>query len=96
MSFFIFSCLRKRVLIIYSVIVRGTRGIGGNVGGIASKGLRAMSYQGTRNVEAGYEPTHTTETLIGYTACCALVAIILQLSPIISKLDYRFPVKSML
>ena len=42
-----------------------------NVGGMASKGLRAISYQGTRKVEAGYNPSHTTETLIGYTACYA-------------------------
>jgi hypothetical protein len=39
------------------------------VGGMASKGLRAISYQGTRKVEAGYNPSHTNETLIGYTAC---------------------------
>jgi len=36
---------------------------------MASKGLRAISYQVTRKVEAGYSPSHTTETLIGYTAC---------------------------
>jgi len=28
---------------------------------MASKGLRAMSYQVTRKVEAGYKPSHTTE-----------------------------------
>jgi len=39
------------------------------LGGMASKGLRAMSYQVTRKVEAGFKPWHTTETLIGYTAC---------------------------
>jgi hypothetical protein len=38
---------------------------------MASKGLRAISYQGTRNVEAGYEPSQTSEILIGYTACYA-------------------------
>ena len=43
-----------------------------NVGGMASKGLRAISYQVTRKVEAGYNPSHTTETLIGYTACYLL------------------------
>jgi hypothetical protein len=32
---------------------------------MASKGLRAFSYQVTRKVEAGYNPSHTTETLIG-------------------------------
>jgi len=35
---------------------------------MASKGLRAISYQGTRKVEAGFNPSHTNETLIGYTA----------------------------
>jgi len=39
------------------------------VGGMASKGLRAISYQGTRNVEAGNKPSHTTETLIGNIVC---------------------------
>jgi hypothetical protein len=46
-----------------------------NVGGMASKGLRAISYQGTRKVEAGYKPSHTTETLIGYTACYVLAFV---------------------
>jgi len=36
---------------------------------MASKGLRAISYQGTRKVEAGYKPSHATETLIGYIVC---------------------------
>jgi len=40
-----------------------------NGGGMASKGLRAISCQFTQKVEAGYKPSHTTETLIGYTAC---------------------------
>jgi len=40
-----------------------------NVGGMASKGLRAISYQDTRKIEAGYNPSHTTETFIGYNAC---------------------------
>jgi len=35
---------------------------------MASKGLRVIFYQGTRKVEAGYKPSHTNETLIGYTA----------------------------
>jgi hypothetical protein len=39
------------------------------VGGMASKVLWAISYQGTRNVGAGYNASHITETLIGYTAC---------------------------
>ena len=40
---------------------------------MASKGLRAISYQVTRNVKAGYKPSHTSETLIGYIVCCALL-----------------------
>jgi hypothetical protein len=36
---------------------------------MASKGLRVIPYQDTRKVEAGYKPSHTTEPLIGYTAC---------------------------
>jgi len=47
---------------------------------MASKGLRAISCQGTREVEAGYYPSHTTETLIGYTACCVLPFIHAKLS----------------
>jgi hypothetical protein len=39
------------------------------VGGKASKGLRAIPSQATRKVGAGYKLSHTTETLIGYTAC---------------------------
>jgi hypothetical protein len=35
---------------------------------MASKGLRAMSYQVTRKVEQSYKPSHTNVTLIGYTA----------------------------
>jgi len=41
----------------------------GNVGGMASKGLQVVSCQVARNLEAGYKPTQTTMTLIGYTAC---------------------------
>jgi hypothetical protein len=44
-----------------------------NVGGMASKGLRVISCQATRKVEAGYNPSHTSETLTGYIACCAVV-----------------------
>ena len=40
-----------------------------NVGGMASKGLRAISCQATKTFEADYKPSHTTEALIGYTAC---------------------------
>ena len=34
------------------------------VGSMASKGLRAITYQGTKKVEAGYNSTHTTKTLM--------------------------------
>jgi hypothetical protein len=40
-----------------------------NVDNMASKGLRVISYQGTRNFEAGYKFSRTTETLIGYIVC---------------------------
>jgi len=40
---------------------------------MASKGLRAISYQGTRKVEAGYKPSQTSETLIGYIVCWRFV-----------------------
>jgi len=43
--------------------------LAGNGGGMTSKGLRAIPYQVTRKVEAGYNLSHTSETLIGYTAC---------------------------
>jgi hypothetical protein len=36
---------------------------------MASKGLRAISYQVTRKVEAGYKTSHTDEPLIGYIVC---------------------------
>ena len=36
---------------------------------MASKGLRAISYQVTGKVEESYKHSHTTETLIGYSAC---------------------------
>jgi len=39
-----------------------------NAGNMARKGLRAIYCHGTRKIEAGYNPSHTTETLIGYTA----------------------------
>jgi hypothetical protein len=58
-----------------------------NVGGMASKGLRVISYQVTRKVEAGYNPSHITETLIGYTACYGQVlfifSIIIQMESLI-------------
>jgi len=40
---------------------------------MANKGLRAISYHGTRKIEAGYKPLHTTEALIGYIECYRLV-----------------------
>ena len=40
-----------------------------NVGGMASKGLRAISNQVTTNFEAGCKPSHTAETLIAYSLC---------------------------
>jgi len=43
--------------------------LGHNGGGMASKGLRVINYQVTQKVDAGYNPLHTSETLIGYTAC---------------------------
>jgi len=36
---------------------------------MASKGLRVISYQGARKVEAGHNPSYTTKTLIGYIVC---------------------------
>jgi len=42
-----------------------------------SKGLRAIYYQGTQKVEAGYKSSHTSETLIGYIVCCAQLFIII-------------------
>jgi hypothetical protein len=40
---------------------------------MASKGLRAILYQFTRKVEAGYKPSDITETLIDYIVCWAHV-----------------------
>lgn len=37
--------------------------------GIASKGLRAISYQVTRKIEAGYNPPNNSQTLIRHTVC---------------------------
>jgi hypothetical protein len=39
------------------------------VGGMASKGLRATFISTVTKIKAGYKPSQTTETLIGYTAC---------------------------
>jgi len=36
---------------------------------MAIKGVRAESLSAVTNFEAGYNPSHTTETLIGYIAC---------------------------
>ena len=49
---------------------------------MASKGLRAISYQGPRKVAAGYKPLQTTETLIGYIVCWQLGFIIQNLQVI--------------
>ena len=59
----------------YSIKLRAyflTTAIGGfcsTFDNMASKGFRAISYQITRKVEAGYKPSHTSETLIGYIVC---------------------------
>jgi hypothetical protein len=56
---------------------------------MASKGLRAISNQVTREVEAGYNPSHTTETLIGYIVCCVLVFILhIQSKVHLNQIDY--------
>lgn len=39
---------------------------------MARKGLRPISCHGYTKVEAGYKPSHTNETLIGYIMCQAL------------------------
>jgi hypothetical protein len=51
---------------------------------MASKRFRAISYQGARNAEAGYNPSHTSEALIGYTACYQLFKRFLK--PILHRL----------
>jgi len=65
---------------------------------MASNGLRAISYHDTRKVEVGYKPSHTDETLIGYTACCgALIFIFLKIrSDLIMSIGYqknKFPLR---
>lgn len=40
---------------------------------MASKGLRTAFVSTVAEVEAGDKVTHTTETLICYTVCCAFV-----------------------
>ena len=40
---------------------------------MASKGLRTASVSTVTEVDAGDKALHTTETLICYTVCCALV-----------------------
>jgi hypothetical protein len=60
---------------------------------MASKGLGVISYQVTCNIEAGYKPSHTSETLIGYTACCVAFLFIspyLYSSHILSFLNTDF------
>jgi hypothetical protein len=58
---------KNSLFFIVLALLCGLFTIGVNGGGTKSCRLRAISYQGTPKVEAGY----TTETLIGYTACCA-------------------------
>ena len=36
---------------------------------MTSKGLRAIPYQVTQKIEAGYKPSHTTETRMHDTMC---------------------------
>jgi hypothetical protein len=43
---------------------------------MSSKGVQAISYQGTQKVEVGHKPSHTSETLIGYTVCSRLAFLI--------------------
>jgi len=62
-----------------------------NGGGMASKGVRAISYQVTRKVEAGYNPSHTTETLIGYTACWRFVIFFLRFLSFYFLALFQFP-----
>ena len=50
---------------------------------MASKGLRVIFYQDTRKVEAGYKPSHTSETLIGYIVCYGAFLFISANCPII-------------
>ncbi|HTO17277.1 MAG TPA: hypothetical protein VLZ83_16045, partial [Edaphocola sp.] len=52
-----------------SMLLLGFLPLNANGGGMASTGLRATPCQVTRKVGAGYNPSHTSETLIGYTAC---------------------------
>ncbi len=40
---------------------------------MVSKGLRLITCKGKRKMEAGFNPLPTDETLIGYTACYAVV-----------------------
>jgi len=40
---------------------------------MASKGMRAPFLSSVSEVEAGDNASHTTETLIGYTACWRVV-----------------------
>jgi len=47
------------------------------IGGMASKGKRAIPCQDTRKVEAGYNSSHTSETLIGYTVCYKLCILVI-------------------
>jgi len=54
------------------------------VDNMASKGLRAISYQDTRKVIADFCPSQTSETLMAFTLCCVLriIVFLFLLSPI--------------
>lgn len=48
------------------------------VDAMASKGLRANNLSSYTEIDAGYNPSKTTETLINYTACWVLGFVILR------------------
>jgi len=52
------------------------------VDNMASKGLRAISYQGTLKVEADNHLSHISETLIGYIVCYLLAFFNLEINKI--------------
>ena len=52
---------------------------------MACKGLRANFLSTDTKVEAGQKTSKTTETLIGYTVCCAVVHFHISLNSIIQN-----------
>ena len=61
---------------------------------MASKGLRAMSYQVTRKVEAGYKLSHTTETLLAILLAPRVLFFInhfLEISCQFKNSEWKFP-----